>query len=141
MAECDIIVSDTLKTLGVKLDSTLTFEEHVTDIVRTCNLHIRALRQIRRGLTQKVANTMACSIVGSHIDSCNSLPYGTSDKVINKLQLVLTLGHMWFAMSANVTNTPQIWFVDFTAWRLEAGSPSKLPHFVSKRIGTINLAI
>ena len=43
MAGCDVTVSDTLKTLRIKLDSILTFEEHVTDIVRACNFYIRAL--------------------------------------------------------------------------------------------------
>ena len=85
-SHCDVTVSDTLKMLRVKLDSTLTFEEHVTDIVRIY-FHICSLHHIRCGLKQNVTNTMACSIVRSQIDYCNSLLYGTSDKVIKKLQL------------------------------------------------------
>ena len=68
IAGSEIKVSATLKTLGVKLNSTLTFESHINDTIRACNFHIRAFRHLRRGLTKEVANTMACSIVGSRID-------------------------------------------------------------------------
>ena len=37
-------------------------------------------------LTQEVANTVACSIVGTRIDYCNSLFYGASEKYLDKLQ-------------------------------------------------------
>ena len=87
IAGSEVKVSGTLKTLDVKLDSSLTFESHINDITRACNFHIRALRHLRRGLTKEVANTMTCSIVGSRIDYCNSLLYGASDEVLDKLQL------------------------------------------------------
>ena len=74
---CDATASDTLKTLGVRLDSTLSFEEHVSYIVRAFNFRIRALRHIRRVLTLNAANTMACSIVGIRFDNCNYLLYVT----------------------------------------------------------------
>ena len=75
-----------LKTLGVTLDSALTFEDHINGVVCSCNLHIRALGHIRRHLMRGVANTLACSIVGTRIDYCNFLFYGASEKYINKLQ-------------------------------------------------------
>ena len=75
-----------LKTLGVTLDSALTFEDHINGVVRSCNFYIRALRHIRRNLTQEVAYTVACSIVGTRIDYCNSLFYGASEKHLDKLQ-------------------------------------------------------
>ena len=51
-------------------------------------LLIRALRHIRRHLTREVANTVACSIVGTLIDYCNSFLYGNSEKYLHKLQRV-----------------------------------------------------
>jgi len=35
---------DTVKLLGVTLDSALTMDWHVTDVISSCNYHIRALR-------------------------------------------------------------------------------------------------
>ena len=49
--------TDKLKVLGVVLDSSLTFDQHVRNTVRNCNFHLRALRHIRPSLTSDVANT------------------------------------------------------------------------------------
>ena len=81
-------MSDRLKILGVTLDNALNFENHVANVVKSCNYHIRALRHLRRSLTKEVANTLACSIVGTRIDYCNALLYGATDKVVEKLQRV-----------------------------------------------------
>ena len=75
-----------LKCLGVTLDQTLSFDNHTQNIVKSCNYHITALRHIRPLLDRQVANTIACSIVSSRLDYCNSLLYGISDKNTNKLQ-------------------------------------------------------
>ena len=88
VAGTNVAVCDTLKSLGVKLDSTLSFNHHVTDVVRSCNYHIRALRHLRSSLTRDTANTVACSIVGSRLDYCNSLFYGATEKTLNQLQRV-----------------------------------------------------
>ena len=46
------------------------------------------LRHIRPLLSHDVANTVACSIVSSHLDYCNALLYCTTQKNITKLQRV-----------------------------------------------------
>ena len=71
VAGCAISISDRLKILGVTLDTTLSFDEHITTVVKACNYLPRALRHIRRCITQDIASTTACSIVGSRIDYCN----------------------------------------------------------------------
>jgi len=77
-----------LKSLGVIIDQKLSFDQHVNSMVRGANFHIKALRHIRPFLDKSTANTVACSIVGSRLDYCNSLLYGTSNKNIEKLQRV-----------------------------------------------------
>ena len=47
---------------------------------------MRALRHIRPLLSLEFANQLACSIVASRIDYCNSLFYGMSQYNINRLQ-------------------------------------------------------
>ena len=88
VAGSNITFSVKLKCLGVTLDQTLSFDQHVKDIVKASNFHIKALRHIRPLLDKKVANTIACSIVTSRLDYCNSLLYGTSQANIQKLQRV-----------------------------------------------------
>jgi hypothetical protein len=80
--------SSTIKSLGVTLDSRISFDEHVAAVCKACYFHIRALRHIRASLPDDVAKTIACSIVGSRLDYCNSLFVGMPDRNFHKLQMV-----------------------------------------------------
>ena len=71
---------DALKLLGVTFDSALTFERHVSNVLKACNYHIRALRHIRSLLSLDSAEAIGAAIVGSRLDYCNSVLYGTSEK-------------------------------------------------------------
>ena len=77
-----------LKTLGVTLNRSLSFENHINSVVRSCNFHIWALRNIRRSLSRDVANINGCSIVSTRLDYCNSLLYGVAETHLNKLQYI-----------------------------------------------------
>ena len=79
-------VATTLKSLGVILDQRLTFNEHATAVVKSCNYHVRAIRHVRHLLTESVAQTLACSLINSRLDYCNSLLYGAPDATVDKLQ-------------------------------------------------------
>jgi len=78
--------STTLKSLGIVLDQRLTFRDHVTNVVKSCNFHTRAIRHIRHLLTQSAAQTLACSLVNSRLDYCNSLLLGAPAMSLNRLQ-------------------------------------------------------
>jgi Reverse transcriptase (RNA-dependent DNA polymerase) len=71
-AWCDVTVSDWLTVLGVTLDSKLSMDHHVNNMVKNCNYHLQALRQIRSSVPRDVANTVACSVIHSRLDHCNS---------------------------------------------------------------------
>jgi len=88
VAGSPIAYSVQLKSLGVTLDQNLSFDHHVGNIVKASNFNIRALRHIRPMLDRTVANTVACSIVSTRLDYCNSLLYGASAKNIQRLQRV-----------------------------------------------------
>ena len=49
---------------------------------------MRALRHIRPLITTDVAKSVACSLISSRLDYCNSLLHGTSAKNIHRLQVV-----------------------------------------------------
>ena len=72
--------STNIKSLGVIIDSRLSFDLQVNAIARACNYHIWAPRHIRRLITVDIAKTLVCSIVGARLDYCNSLLNGTSNK-------------------------------------------------------------
>ena len=68
------------------MDNRLSFDQHVSDVVRSCNYHIRSLRHIRPLIDRETAVSLACSIVASRLDFCNSVLYGVSETNIAKLQ-------------------------------------------------------
>src|SRR6218665_91045 len=73
IASTAVPLSDTVKTIGVTLDSQLTFRPHITRLCRSCFYHIRATRHIRSALTKDRSQTIACSRVSSRLDYANSL--------------------------------------------------------------------
>ena len=79
-------LSSMMKSLGVILDQRLTFRDHANSVVEACHYNTRAIRYIRPLLSQSTALTLACSIVNSHLDYCNSLLNGAPASAIKTLQ-------------------------------------------------------
>src|SRR6218665_3258241 len=66
-------LSDTVNTLGVTLDSKITFRPHITNLCKSCFYHIKAIRHIRSALNEDILQTIACSLASSRLDHANSL--------------------------------------------------------------------
>src|SRR5664279_1754879 len=66
-------VSSEVKSLGVIIDSRLSFKAHVNAVTKACNYHIWAMRHIRPLLSQDVAHTLARSMIISKLDYCNAV--------------------------------------------------------------------
>ena len=62
-------------------------DRHTTEVIRSCNYHIHALRHIRPLLTLDVANTIGHGIVASRLDYANALLNGTSAGNLDRLQV------------------------------------------------------
>jgi hypothetical protein len=80
--------ASSFRSLGATIDDTLSFDEHVDNVCKSYNFHIRVLRHIRRHICEDEAKTIACSMVNGQLDYCNSVLYRTSSSNINKLQRV-----------------------------------------------------
>ena len=76
------------RVLGMTLDELLTFDDHISGIVRACNYHLRALQHIRLLVAQDTANTIACSLVCARLDYCNAILYRVTKQNIGRLQRV-----------------------------------------------------
>ena len=74
--------------LARRYDHTMSFNKHFSTVVRACNFHLSALRHIRSLVSDTVAQQIACSIVGSRLDYCNSLLVNCSNRNLDKLQRV-----------------------------------------------------
>ena len=78
VGEASIPFSIVVKTLGVTLDAALSFDQHVSAVVRSCFFHVRSL--------SKAAKSIAVSLILSKLDYCNSLLAGLPQIQIKRLQ-------------------------------------------------------
>jgi len=79
-------VAAKIKTLGVVLDSSLHLSNHVSTVIQSCNYHAQAIRHIRELLEPDMVQKLACSLILSRLDYCNSLFHGAPKEVLSKLQ-------------------------------------------------------
>jgi len=84
VAGVNLPVADEMKALGVVLD--LAFQKHVMAAARSCNYHSQAIHHIRHLLSRELASTLACSLILTRMDYCNSVLYGTPSSSIQILQ-------------------------------------------------------
>ena len=73
---------------GRMVYTNLSFSNHISNLSRSCFMHIRDLRRIRPMLDSKTASTIATSIVHSKLDYCNSLFLNLDSTQIQRLQLI-----------------------------------------------------
>jgi len=88
IGDTDISATTLVRNLGVLLDTTLSMNQQATAVCRSSYHQLRQIGQVRRYLTTETAKTLVNSLVTSRLDYCNSLLYGTSGRLINKLQKV-----------------------------------------------------
>ena len=78
--------SSVVKNLGVYFDASLIMSNHVSNVCKIVNFHIRNLWRIRRFITQDACHHAVRALVLSRIDYANSLLYGVRDSDLKRLQ-------------------------------------------------------
>ena len=81
--------SSSVRDLGVTLDSSLTFTEHISKLTRSSYFQLRRLRAIRRSVSSSTFTSIVHAFVCSRIDYCNSLLVGLPKVRLSPLQSVL----------------------------------------------------
>ena len=80
--------AQSVKNLGVVLDSNFTFSDHVSQVIKSTRAHARDLYRIRPLLDLKTSVLLANALVSSRLDYCNSLFLSLTDFELRRLQLV-----------------------------------------------------
>ena len=80
----DIKFANTVRNLGVCLDPTLSFQQQISSVCRTCYLELGRITAIRHYLSEDVTKkTLLCAFVLSRLDYCNSLLAGCPKYLLN----------------------------------------------------------
>ncbi|KAI2646730.1 RNA-directed DNA polymerase from mobile element jockey [Labeo rohita] len=82
------VTSTTVKSLGVILDSNLSFENHISHVTKTAFFHLRNIAKLRNMLPVSDAEKLVHAFMSSRLDYCNALLGGCPASLINKLQIV-----------------------------------------------------
>ena len=83
----NIQLSQTVRNLGVTLDQTFSFQQHISDVCRTCYLELRRISTIRHYFSEDATKTLICAFVPSSLDNCNALLSGFPTHSLDRLQI------------------------------------------------------
>lgn len=81
--------SSCAKNLGIMIDESLSLDQQVHEVVKTCRFLLRELWHIRKYLTVETAKTIVHATVISRLDFCNGLYVNMPEIYIKKLQNIM----------------------------------------------------
>ena len=67
----------------------LNMEDHITKLCQSCYYQLRQIRTVRHSLTSSAIQTLVHAFICTRVDFFNSLLYGTSAYLLDRLQSVL----------------------------------------------------
>ncbi|KAL0970199.1 hypothetical protein UPYG_G00238640 [Umbra pygmaea] len=82
------LIKPEVRSLGVIIDSDLSFTSHLNKMTKTSYFHLRNIAKVRPFITQKDAEKLIHAFVTTRLDYCNALLTGLPKKYLDKIQLV-----------------------------------------------------
>lgn len=83
-----IAFSESAKNLGVVIDQSLTFKDHILATVKATNYHLKNIAFIKKYLDEKSLKLLVNNFVITRLDYCNSLYFNLPNYLLRKLQAV-----------------------------------------------------
>jgi hypothetical protein len=95
LGNCQLVLDGTIvtaltfvKNLGVYLDKSISMEQHIAAVSKSCFNQIRNIGRIRSYITDSACKTLVCSLITSRLDYGNALLYGVNASTLAKLKRV-----------------------------------------------------
>jgi len=76
------------RDLGVVTDSRLSMVDHVASVCRSAYYHLRQIRPTLQSLSRDAAKTLVQAFISSRLEYYNSVLYGVTDNLLQRLQSV-----------------------------------------------------
>ena len=86
--ETSITLSDSVKNLGVTLDSTLSMQNYIRQTAQSCYYQLRRISSVRKFLSTDTTAKLVTSLILSRLDYCNALLSGLPASSIHSLQRI-----------------------------------------------------
>ena len=83
-----ITYSKQVKNLGITMDSTLSFDTHISNITRSIHYHLHSLHIVRRSINTDTAALIASAYILPIFDYCNFIFHLIPDYHITRLQIL-----------------------------------------------------
>ena len=80
--------SSSVRSLGVTLDPTLSLQQCISNVCRSAYLELWKISSVRHLLSDEPTTTLACAVIFSKLDYCNSLFAGLLKHLIHRLQRI-----------------------------------------------------
>ena len=87
--DCIVAFQQSVRDLGVMLDSNLSMHDHISLICKSAHYQLRKIRSISSLLPQSAIIQLVVSLILSRVDYSNSLLAGLPSSEIRRLQLIL----------------------------------------------------
>ena len=81
-------IKSEVTSLGVIIDSDLSFSSHINKVSKTSFFHLRNIAKVRPFINQKDAEKLVHAFISSRLDYCNALFTGLPKKNTERLQLI-----------------------------------------------------
>ena len=93
VGDTDVTPSKSVRNLGVVMDRTLSMEQQVHSVTRSCYAQLRNIGQIRRFLTPDATKSLTHGLVTSRFDYCNALLHDIPNTLKSLLLLQATVSY------------------------------------------------
>jgi hypothetical protein len=85
MGNSNVQAVPSARDVGVKIDSTMSLEKHISSVCQSAYYQLKNIGSIRNCLDRKTTDKLVYAFLASRLDSCNAVLVGLPDNLLQKL--------------------------------------------------------